>query len=99
VEQLGDTLTRIANILLKEKKLKSRENVLKDAEKIYLMHKKAAEALFRKDEKLAVMVQREKETFKSALHKPLTFSEAELYADLSRIADYVKDIADVVVAE
>ena len=94
IEAIGDNLSAIAEKLL-ESGAKHKE-LISAAKGIYEIHKKAFEALLKKDENLATGARE----LRQGMRKIKTnFSNVEIANSLTKIADFGQDIADIVVCE
>ena len=98
IEVIGDNLANIARTLSEPKNKKTFFEFKKLAEETFEIHKRAFDALLKKDEVLAASVRVLRGNLKISKTKTDSNS-AEILHNFKRIADFGQDLADIVVCE
>ncbi len=97
IEVIGDNLVHTAEKLGLQKNLRQFSDLKKFAQETFELHKRAFDALLKKDEPLAASVRDLRQSLGTPKAK---IPEAtEIINRLSRVADFGQDLADIVVCE
>ncbi|HIJ98948.1 TPA: phosphate uptake regulator PhoU [archaeon] len=95
IEAIGDNLTYTAKKLIEIKNVKF-SDLKKFAQETFEIHKRAFEALLKKDESLAMSARELRQNLKIVRTKA---SSVEIINNLTKVADFGQDLADIVVCE
>ncbi len=96
IEAIGDNLVNVAKKIGEQKNVKQFSDLKKFAQETFEIHKRAFEALLKKDESLAMSARELRQNLRIAKSSKNSF---EIINGLTRVADFGQDLADIVVCE